>query len=108
MFTAVVLTSAALAGIKFVEPATQAAAPMPSPVPTLQAAPVGVARAPVVIGAYVPATQAQGAGLPIGVTANAIDANTADDTIIDVPDDTQSDSQDMGLSRAVTSHPADV
>ncbi len=117
MFTAIVLASAALAGIHVVDPASQAvaAAPQPTPVPTAQAAPAGVARPPVVVGAYVPAAQAgqpvaRGAGLPITSAApgTTIDANTADDTIVDVPDDSASDAKDSGLSQAVTSLPADV
>src|SRR5207302_7985302 len=100
MFTAIVLASAALAGIHAVDPASQAVAavPQPAPVPTAQAAPAGVARPPVVVGAYVPAAQAgqpvaRGAGLPIisAAPGTTIDANTADDTIVDVPDDSAGD-----------------
>ena len=117
MFTAIVLASAALAGIHAVDPASQAVAavPQPAPVPTAQAAPAGVARPPVVVGAYVPAAQAgqpvaRGAGLPIisAAPGTTIDANTADDTIVDVPDDSAGDAKDSGLSQAVTSLPADV
>ncbi|TME97872.1 MAG: DHA2 family efflux MFS transporter permease subunit [Chloroflexi bacterium] len=117
MFTAIVLASAALAGIHAVDPASQAvaAAPQPAPVPTAQAPPAGVARPPVVVGAYVPAAQAgqpvaRGAGLPIisAAPGTTIDANTADDTIVDVPDDSAGDAKDSGLSQAVTSLPADV
>ena len=117
MFTAIVLASAALAGIHAVDPASQAVAavPQPAPVPTAQAPPAGVARPPVVVGAYLPAAQAgqpvaRGAGLPIisAAPGTTIDANTADDTIVDVPDDSAGDAKDSGLSQAVTSLPADV
>ena len=113
MFTAIVLASAALAGIRVVDQAPQAvqAAPAPTPPPL----PANVARPAVVVGAYVPAAQAgqplaRGAGLPITAAApgTAIDANTAHDTIVDVPDDSVSDSNDSGLSHAVTSLPAEV
>ena len=51
--------------------------------------------------------------MPINATSTApgtstIDTNTADDTIIDVPDDSLPDSSAGGLSLAVTSLPADV
>ena len=116
LFTAIVLTSATLAGIHALEPGAQPAAPAPPPVvPAAQPVPAGVARPPVVVGAYVPAAQAgqplpRGAGLPItsAATGTSIDANTADDTIIDVPDDSEADSKEGGLSQAVTSLPADV
>jgi hypothetical protein len=102
-----------VAGIRVADPAAQAvAAAQPTAVPTVQAAPAGVARPPVVIGAYVPANQvrAQGAGLPISnAPAGAtIDSNTADDTIVDVVDDSQTNDKGSGLSQAVTSLPADV
>src|SRR5438105_1838915 len=122
MFTAIVLASAALAGIHVEQPSTAAAAVQPTAVPTVQTTPAGVARPPVLIGAYVPASQAsaqagqpvaQGAGLPLTTTTAAqgtstIDSNTADDTIVDVPDDSQSDARQSGLSQAVTSLPADM
>ena len=116
MFTAVVLASAALAGIHVVDPASQpVAAAQPVAVPTPQPVPAGVARPPVVVAPYVPAAQAgqappRGAGLPITAAApgTTIDSNTADDTIVDVPDDSATDSQGSGLSQAVTSLPAEV
>jgi EmrB/QacA subfamily drug resistance transporter len=117
MFTAIVLASAALAGIHVADAAgAQPAAAVPTPAPTAQPVAANVARPPVVIGAYVPAPQAgqpvpNGAGLPITTAppgTSTIDSNTADDTIIDVPDDSASDSRDTGLSPAVTSLPADV
>jgi EmrB/QacA subfamily drug resistance transporter len=116
MFTAVVLASAALAGIHVVDPASQpVAAAQPVAVPTPQAVPAGVARPPVVVAPYVPAAQTgqtppRGAGLPITAAApgTTIDSNTADDTIVDVPDDSATDSQGSGLSQAVTSLPAEV
>jgi EmrB/QacA subfamily drug resistance transporter len=116
MFTAVVLASAALAGIHVVDPASQpVAAAQPVAAPTPQAVPAGVARPPVVVAPYVPAAQAgqappRGAGLPITAAApgTTIDSNTADDTIVDVPDDSATDSQGSGLSQAVTSLPAEV
>jgi EmrB/QacA subfamily drug resistance transporter len=115
MFTAIVLASAALAGIHTVDPGSQGVAAASTPVPTVQPVPAGVARPPVVVGAYVPAAQAgqpvpRVSGLPItsAVPGATIDANTADDTIVDVPDDSASDSGNSGLSQAVTSLPADV
>ncbi len=109
LFTAVVLASAAVAGIRAVDPGAVVAA-QPTPVPTSAAVPTGVARPPVAIGAYVPATKPQGAGLPIITSAGAspIDSNTADDTIVDVPDDSQSSAGGGGLAQAVTSLPAAV
>jgi EmrB/QacA subfamily drug resistance transporter len=115
MFTAIVLASATLAGIHVTDPAAQPAAAQPVAAPTPQPVPAGVARPPVVVAPYVPAAQAgqappRGAGLPITAAApgTTIDSNTADDTIVDVPDDSQTDAQDSGLSQAVTSLPAEV
>jgi hypothetical protein len=119
MFTAIVLASAAVAGIHVAQPApAQAANAQPTPQPAVQAAPAGVARPAVAIQPYVPAqgTGAAvpgGAGLPISTTSAApgtttLDTNTADDTIIDVADDSQQGGNDTGLSQAVTSLPADV
>jgi MFS family permease len=113
MFTAVVLASAAVTGIRVADPGAQpVAAAQPTPIPTVQVAAGGVARPPVVIGAYTPATQTrpQGAGLPItnAPPGTTIDTNTADDTIVDVVDDTQANDKGSGLSQAVTSLPADV
>jgi len=116
MFTAIVLASAALAGIHVVDPASQpAAAAQPAAAPTPQAVPAGMARPPVVVAPYVPAAQSgqappRGAGLPITAAApgTTIDSNTADDTIVDVPDDSATDAQDSGLSQVVTSLPAEV
>jgi hypothetical protein len=115
MFTAIVLASAGLAGIHVAEPSAPPAAAQPAPAPTAQPVPPGVARPPVVVAPYVPAAQAgqppaRGAGLPITAAApgTAIDSNTADDTIVDVPDDSATDSADSGLSQAVTSLPAEV
>ena len=115
MFTTIVLASAALAGIHVADPGVQPAAAQPVAAPTPQPVPPGVARPPVVVAPYVPAAQAgqappRGAGLPITAAApgTTIDSNTADDTIVDVPDDSETDSQDSGLSQAVTSLPAEV
>ena len=115
MFSAIVLASAALAGIHVADPGAQPSAAQPAVAPTPQPVPARVARPPVVVAPYVPAAQAgqappRGAGLPITAAApgTAIDSNTADDTIVDVADDSASDSQDTGLSQAVTSLPADV
>ena len=123
MFTAIVLASAAVAGIHVVVPsASQPGLAPPTPQAVAQAVPAGVARPPSVIQPYVPAAQpgqqpipavAGGAGLPISTTSAApgtttIDTNTADDTILDVPDDSQQGGTDTGLSQAVTSLPAEV
>ncbi len=115
MFSAIVLASAALAGIHVADPGAQPSAAQPAVAPTPQPVPASVARPPVVVAPYVPAAQAgqappRGAGLPIPAAApgTAIDSNTADDTIVDVAEDSASDSQDTGLSQAVTSLPADV
>jgi EmrB/QacA subfamily drug resistance transporter len=109
MFSAIVLASAAVAGIHVAAPQAVVAAPQPTPPPVVQAAPAGVARPPSVIQPYAPA----GAGLPITARSAApgtttIDTNTADDTIIDVTDDSQQGAGGGGLSLAVTSLPADV
>jgi EmrB/QacA subfamily drug resistance transporter len=124
MFTAIVLASAAVAGIHVVAPdASQAAvAAQATPQPALQAVPAGVARPAVVIQPYVAAAQPGqqpipavpgGAGLPLSTSSAApgtttIDTNTADDTILDVPDDSQPGGNDNGLSQAVTSLPPEV
>jgi EmrB/QacA subfamily drug resistance transporter len=83
MFTAIVLASAALAGI-----ATPVASTLPVQVAT-----------------SAPATQATN---PAAAVSTAADANTADDTIVDVPDDSEQASRDTGLSQAVINLPADV
>jgi MFS family permease len=114
MFTAIVLASAAVAGIHVAQPAAaQPVVAQPTPQPAVQAVPAGVARPAVAIQPYVPAQAAGGAGLPISTTSAApgtatLDANTADDTIIDVADDSQQGGNDTGLSLAVTSLPAEV
>jgi EmrB/QacA subfamily drug resistance transporter len=124
MFTAIVLASAAVAGIHVVAPdASQAAVTaQATPQPALQAVPAGVARPAVVIQPYVAAAQPGqqpipavpgGAGLPLSTSSAApgtttIDTNTADDTILDVPDDSQPGGNDNGLSQAVTSLPPEV
>ena len=101
MFTAVVLASASVAGIQtsaFTTPATPVAAPSP---------PVSTARSTspvVVIQPYQPAT----ASTSPTPNAPALDTDTSDDQIVDVPDDSQSDSADQGLSQAVTSLPAAI
>jgi EmrB/QacA subfamily drug resistance transporter len=102
MFSAIVLASAAVAGIHVALPQAAVAA-QPTPQPVVQAAPAGVARPPSVIQPYAPAVRSSAAP---GTTT--VDSNTADDTIIDVVDDSQAGSAGGGLSQAVTSLPADV
>jgi EmrB/QacA subfamily drug resistance transporter len=102
MFTAIVLASAAVAGIQArpaVAPPPVAAAPTPQP-NAAAAAP----KPAVVIQPYVPAA-ASARALATGVSL--ADTDTSDDSIVDVPDETQSD-PGGGLSQAVTSLPADV
>jgi EmrB/QacA subfamily drug resistance transporter len=123
MFTAIVVASAAVAGVPTFNPAAQAVpVAQPTAAPTPAAVAAGVARPPAAIGAYVPAAQAAprpgqpvaaGTGLPISTTSappgtTTIDTNTADDTIIDVPDDSDGGGGGDALSPAVTSLPADV
>ena len=123
MFTAIVLASAAVAGIHVAVPdAAQAVQAQPTPPAAALVVPAGVARPPSVIQPYAPAVRpgqppipgvAGGAGLPISTTSAApgtttIDTNTADDTILDVPDDSADSGGDTGLSQAVTSLPAEV
>jgi EmrB/QacA subfamily drug resistance transporter len=96
VFTAVVLGTAAAAGI---QAPTAAPAPTPVATPTAQSAP----KPNVVIRPYVPLAQST----PVPTTARTGDTNTSDDTIVDVPDDTQSNSA-AELSSAVTSLPAEV
>jgi hypothetical protein len=99
LFTAIVLASAAAVGLHVATPAPLAASP--ATVPTV--APASSAAVPArVIQPYVPATQV---GVPGPTT---VDTDTADDTIVDVPDDSSSDSTDSGLPPAVTLLPAEV
>ncbi|MBV9897537.1 MAG: MFS transporter [Chloroflexi bacterium] len=113
MFSAVVLASAAVAGIHVdLSPAPVAA--VATPVPTPAAAGNGLKPA-VVIQPYVPAAQAvsqlqaaTGVTNVAGTGTSLLDTDTSDDQIVDVPDDSASDSSDSGLSQAVTSLPADV
>jgi EmrB/QacA subfamily drug resistance transporter len=94
LFTAVVLGTAAAAGLQ-----APAAAPAPTaiPTPTPQSAP----KPNVLIRPYVPLARSTPA------PAIAGDTDTSDDTIVDVPDDSESDSG-SDLSPAVTSLPAEV
>jgi MFS family permease len=94
MFTAVVLASASVAGIQLMPPL---APPVATPASAAQPA---APKPAVVIQPYIPAAQASAPPTP--------DSNTADDTIVDVPDDSENDSADSGLSKAVTSLPAEV
>jgi EmrB/QacA subfamily drug resistance transporter len=117
MFSAIVLASAAVAGIhmNLDTPAPVAAVATPVATPAPAASTLG-ARPAVVIQPYVPAAQAvaQTQQAPGGVTsaagtgASLLDTDTSDDQIVDVPDDSAGDSNDNGLSQAVTSLPADV
>jgi MFS family permease len=100
MFTAIVLASASIAGVHLVaSPPPPPVTPVPTPAPTS----VGL-KPGVVIQPYRPAT----APTPGVVGASVVDTNTADDTIIDVPDDSSETSDTSGLSPAVTSLPAAV
>jgi MFS family permease len=101
MFTAVVLASASVAGIQ----AVTSARPVPTAVPT-PAAQTNAPRPAVVIQPYVPATQT--ARQSTTVSTSTVDTDTSDDTIVDVPDDSDSHANDSGLSQAVTSLPASV
>jgi hypothetical protein len=118
MFTAVVLTSASAVGI-------QPPAPVPTVVPTnvATAVPVasGIGGKPIVIQPYQPAApalpQPAGVGVAGGVGAittapgtgtSALDTDTSDDNIVDVPDDSSDSSDNSDLSPAVTSLPAEV
>jgi EmrB/QacA subfamily drug resistance transporter len=96
MFTAIVLASAAVAGIHVAQATTQpavvAAVPTPAPLPTV---------APVV-----PAGAAGRIAVP--QPATVVDTNTADDNIVDVGDDSAAESSHAGLSQAITSLPADI
>ena len=118
LFSAIVLASAAVAGIhvNLDTPGPLAAAATPVATPAPVAAALGGPRPGVVIQPYVPAAQAaaQTQQAPGGVTSTAgtgaalLDTDTSDDQIVDVPDDSAGDSNDNGLSQAVTSLPADV
>jgi EmrB/QacA subfamily drug resistance transporter len=125
MFTGIVLASAALAGFSTStftdQPAAVASQPVaPAPVAATAGAPV---RLPV-IQAYQPAVAAQPvAGQPAaapnpgttaalaGTTIGArglLDADTTDDTIVDVADDSDVGAKKGELSAAITSLPAGV
>jgi MFS family permease len=128
MFTAIVLTSAGLAGLStasFTAQDTPAALTVAA-VPTAAPAPVaGQGRIPLIApyqpaaGAAAPGTAAAAAPVagPGGITAPAantigvrglLDADTSDDLIVDVPDD-ESEVHGKGeLSAAITSLPAEV
>lgn len=113
MFSAVVLASAAVAGIHM-NPAPAPVA-VATPVPTPAPAGVGTGQRPaVVIQPYVPAAQAiqqqqaVSAASQAGTGTTLLDTDTSDDAIVDVPDDGDSQGGDEGLSQAVTSLPADV
>lgn len=95
LFTAVVLASASLVGIHL-------AAPAPPPEPTVVPTAVAGSKPGVVIQPYRPAVRS--AATP---TAVASDTNTADDAIVDVPDDS-ADAVGSRLTPAVTSLPARV
>jgi EmrB/QacA subfamily drug resistance transporter len=102
LFSAIVLGSASLAGlhVNLAPPPT----PVATPAPTM--APAGTGSRPaVVIQPYVPAA-ARGASPSAAVSQ--LDTNTADDEIVDVPDDSASEADTGGLSQAVTSLPATV
>jgi EmrB/QacA subfamily drug resistance transporter len=126
MFTAIVLTSASLAGINtaaFTEPAPTAV-PVAAPIATPVAA-TAPGRLPV-IGAYQPAVAAQapapapvapvtttagGTAALAGTTIGArglLDTDTSDDQIVDVPDDSDSGGGGSELSAAITSLAPDV
>ncbi|HEX8969811.1 MAG TPA: MFS transporter, partial [Chloroflexota bacterium] len=113
MFSAIVLASAAVAGIQVVAPSSAPAAAAPVAVPTPQPSLAAGAAPAVVIQPYVPAAQAAAPAAGVTTVAPApgtslLDTDTSDDAIVDVPDDSASDSADQGLSQAVTSLPADV
>jgi hypothetical protein len=118
MFTAVVLTTASAVGI-------QPPAPVPTAVPTIVPTPVaagsGIGGKPIVIQPYQaaapavaqPAAQPAGVGVAAITTApatgtSALDTDTSDDNIVDVPDDSSDSSDNGDLSPAVTSLPAEV
>jgi len=94
MFTAIVLASAALAGFS-----TSAVRDKPVPA-AVQAVPTPVALPK-------PGTTAALAGTSIGARG-VLDANTTDDTIVDVTDDSAVGDSSAELSSAITSLPAGV
>jgi EmrB/QacA subfamily drug resistance transporter len=110
MFSAIVLGSAAVAGVPVnLAPPTAVV----TPVPVATASPVAAVgtglRPGVVIQPYVPAAQASAAAASkAGTGVSLLDTDTSDDAIVDVPDDSAGDSADSGLSQAVTSLPADT
>jgi EmrB/QacA subfamily drug resistance transporter len=114
MFSAVVLASAAVAGIHVDLSPPAPVAAVATPVATPAAATSGLKPA-VVIQPYVPAAAAvsqqqatAGVTNVAGTGTSLLDTDTSDDQIVDVPDDSASDSADNGLSQAVTSLPAAV
>jgi len=113
MFTAVVLTAAAAVGI---QPPGPAPAAVPTAVPTPAAPSSGAGLRPaVVIQPYRPAAAApSNPNAPSAITSgpgaatSPLDTDTSDDNIVDVADDSSDNSNDSGLSPAVTSLPAEV
>jgi EmrB/QacA subfamily drug resistance transporter len=102
LFTAIVLASASVAGIRI---ATASPQPVATTVPRPTPASSVAARPAVVIQPYVPAAQRTAT---TNTSSPLLDTDTSDDSIVDVPDDTAADSNDNGLSQSVTSLPAAV
>jgi hypothetical protein len=109
MFTTVVLAAASVAGVQMAQSAPK---PTATPVPTAVAAPSSGLKPNVVIQPYAPAVQTVPFAGSVGVAtvpgAPALDTNTADDTIVDVPDDSASSNDASDLSPAVTALPPAV
>jgi EmrB/QacA subfamily drug resistance transporter len=113
MFTAIVLTSATLAGlstITYTEPAPVSVA-VATAVPT-PAALTGIQpRIPAIAPQQNAAGAAPAQSAPAGTTIGArglLDADTSDDLIVDVPDEGDARRRGGELSAAITALPADV
>jgi len=103
MFTGIVLASAALAGFATTTFTDQPAVAASQPAAPTPVAPVAQPKLPI-IQAYQPASAAL-AGTSIG---GVQDANAADDTIVDVADDSAAGGTGRELSTAITALPAGV
>jgi MFS family permease len=114
MFTAIVLTSATLAGlstITYTEPApvsvaVATAVPTPAALTGIQPRIPAIAPQQNAAGAA-PAAQSAPAGTTIGARG-LLDADTSDDLIVDVPDEGDARRRGGELSAAITALPADV